>query len=81
MKGLKIIFTVSTILFAFLGLAGVLEYDVSQPIMFSCLGLLNLITSKEYSNKGDSKTAKYFLIVSIFIFGVIIVTLVGKYCL
>ena len=69
------------ILFAILGLTGVLEYDISQPIMFTCLGLLNLIMAKEYSNKGDKKSAKYFLILSLFILGVIIVTLVGKYCL
>lgn len=81
MKVLKIIFTVLTILFAVLGLMGVLEYDISQPIIFTCLGLLNVITAKEYNSRGDKKSAKYFLILGIFIFGIIIVTLVGKYYL
>ena len=81
MKVLKIIFTVITILFALFGLTGVLEYDISQPIMFTCLALLDLIMAKEYRDKGDKKSAKYFLILSLFIFGVIMVTLVGKDCL
>ena len=81
MKVLKIIFTVLTILLAILGLSGVLEYDTSQPIMFTCLGLVYLITAKEYSNKGDKKSGIWFLILSIFIFVVIAVVLIGKYCL
>ena len=81
MKVLKIIFTVLTILLAILGLSGVLEYDTSQPIMFTCLGLVYLITAKEYSNKGDKKSSKYFLICSIVIFATLLVVLVGKYFL
>ena len=78
MKVLKIVSTVMVILFAILGLMGTLEYDISQPIMFTGLGILNLITAKEFNDKDDNKSAKYFLILSVFIFGVLIVTLVGR---
>ena len=81
MKVLKIISTAMVILFAILGLSGALEYDISQPIMFTYLGLVYLITAKEYSNKGDKKSGIWFLILSIFIFIVIAVILIGKYCL
>ena len=81
MKVLKIVSTAMVILFGILGLMGILENDISQPIMFTCLGLVYLITAKEYSNKGDRKFSKYFLILSLFIFGVTLVTLVGKYFL
>lgn len=81
MRVLKLIFSLLTILFAILGLAGVLDYDISQPMMFTFLGLLNLVTAKEYSDKGDRKSAKYLLILGLFIIVVIIVALVGRYCL
>ncbi len=78
MKKLKVVFSALVIVFAILGLTGVLDYDISQPVMFLCLGLTNLITSKEYHDKGDKKSAKYFLILSIFIFGVTIVSFIGR---
>ena len=81
MKVLKIILTVVVILFAVLGLMGILEYDISQPITFTALGLVYLITAKEYNDKRDKKSAKYFLIYSVVIFGTILVVLVGNYCL
>lgn len=78
MKVLKVICTVCTIAFAVLGLTGTLEYDMSLPIMFAGLGLTDLVTAKEYYDKGEKKSAKYFLILSIFIFGVIIINLIGR---
>ena len=46
MKVLKIISTTMVLLFGILGLMGILEYDISQPIMFTCLGLVYLITAR-----------------------------------
>ena len=81
MKVLKIISTAMVLLFGILGLMGILEYDISQPIVFTALGLVYLITAKEYSNKGDKKSSKFFLIFSVVIFATLLVVLVGKYCL
>ncbi len=78
MRILKAICSIFTIGFAVLGLTGILEYDISLPVMFVCLGLTNLVTSREYYDKGDKKSAKYFLILSIFIFGVTIINLLGR---
>lgn len=81
MKVLQLFLTVLMILFAILGLASVFEYEISQPIMFTCLVILNFINAKDYINKGDKKSANYFLLLSIINFGVIIITLFVRFFL
>jgi len=67
MKNLKLVFSALTVAFAILGLTKGLSTDISMPIMFTCLSITMFITSKEYKDKKDKKTAIYFLVIGIFL--------------
>ncbi len=67
MKNLKIFFSALTVAFAILGLTKALSTDITMPIMFICLAVTMLITSKEYKDKEQKNTSLYFLLLGIFL--------------
>ncbi len=50
MRKLKLIFSILTVVFASLGLAKILSYDISLPLMFVSMILTFLVWSKECYN-------------------------------
>lgn len=67
MKNLKLFFSSLTVSFAILGLTKAVSTDITMPIMFIALAITMFITSKEYKDKEQKKTAVYFLLLGIFL--------------
>ncbi|MBR3614885.1 MAG: hypothetical protein IKL55_06890 [Clostridia bacterium] len=67
MKNLKLFFSALTVAFAILGLTKALSTDITMPIMFICLAVTMLITSKEYKDKEQKNTSLHFLFLGIFL--------------
>ncbi len=67
MRKLKLIFSILTVVFASLGLAKILSYDISLPLMFVSMILTFLVWSKECYDKGSKRDSYIFLGVAIFI--------------
>ncbi len=51
MRMAKIIFSIITIIFALLGLTGVLPFNISNPIMLTSLAVMLLLSAIEYKQK------------------------------
>ena len=67
MKNLKLFFSALTVAFGILGLTKALSTDITMPITFICLSITMLITSKEYQDKKQKKSALHFLLLGIFL--------------
>ena len=67
MRKLRLIFSILTVVFASLGLAKILSYDISLPLMFVSMILTFLVWSKECYDKGSKRDSYIFLGVAIFI--------------
>lgn len=67
MKNIKLLFSALTVAFVILGLTKALSTDITMPIMFICLAVTMLITSKEYKDKEQKNTSLYFLLLGIFL--------------
>lgn len=57
MKIAKIIFSAITIIIGALGIVKLLPYSISQPITFTSLAILLVLSAKEYKDKGDKGSA------------------------
>lgn len=67
MQILKMIFSVGTLIFVFLGLTQILPDDISSPIMFVFLGLTLLVRAKECKDKEKRKDAVTYLCLAILV--------------
>lgn len=67
MKNLKLFFSALTVAFAILGLTKALPTDITMPITFVFLSTTLLLTSKEYMDKQQKKSAIYFLLPGVFL--------------
>ncbi len=67
MRNIKLIFSSLTVAFGILGLTKALSYDVSMPIMFMCMAVTMFVTSKEYKDKNQKRSALYFLLLGVFL--------------
>lgn len=67
MKNLKLFFSSLTVAFAILGLTKALSTDITMSITFICLATTMFITSKEYKDKKQRKSAVYFLLLGVFL--------------
>ncbi|WP_330669946.1 hypothetical protein [Peptacetobacter hiranonis] len=67
MRKLRLIFSILTVVFASLGLAKILSYEISLPLMFISMVLTFLVWSKECYDKGSKRDSYIFLGVAIFI--------------
>lgn len=72
MKIVQIILTVLTILFAGLGLVGILPFDIANPIMLASLATLLLLRSVEYKNSGDKGIFILTCLSAVFVYAVVI---------
>ncbi|MBR5527826.1 MAG: hypothetical protein IKV97_02395 [Clostridia bacterium] len=70
MKNIKLLFSALTVAFAILGLTKALSTDISLPTTFVCLASTMFITSKEYKDKKQKKSAIYFLLLGVFLLAV-----------
>ncbi len=57
MKIAKIIFSAITIIIGALGIVKLLPYSVSQPIAFTSLAVLLVLSGQGYKEKGDKGSA------------------------
>lgn len=67
MKNLKLFFSALTVAFAILSLTKALSTDIAMPITFVCLATTMFITAKEYKDKQQKSTSRYFLLLGIFL--------------
>ncbi|MEE1444931.1 MAG: hypothetical protein UGF43_15170 [Blautia sp.] len=72
MKIMKILLTITTILFAGFGLFKVLSFDIANPIMLVSLATLLLLRGIEYKNNRDPNGFILNLIVAMFVYVVVI---------
>ena len=77
MKNLKLFFSALTVAFGILGLTKALSTDVSMPIMFVCLATTMFITSKEYKDNNQKRTAVYFLLLGLFLVAVTVYNVIS----
>lgn len=72
MKALKFILAAIALVFAGLGLGGVLSYDVASPVMFVFLALTLFSVAKERYDLGNKRdTGLYCLLAAVILFDVI----------
>ena len=67
MKNLKLFFSALTVAFGILGLTKALSFDITMPITFVSLAITLIITSKEYKDKQQKRTAVHFLLLGVFL--------------
>ena len=67
MKTLKLMFSAFTVAFGILGLTKALSTDIAMPIVFVCLAITMFLTSKEYKDKQEKRTAIHFLLLGVFL--------------
>ncbi len=67
MQNAKLLFSSLTVAFGILGLTKALSYDITIPVMFTCLAVTMFITSKENKDKGMKKSAVCFLLLALFL--------------
>ena len=67
MRILKLLFSALTVMFASLGFGEILSTDITMPITFFCLASTMFITSKEYKDKQQTRSAIYFLVLGVFL--------------
>ncbi len=67
MRNIKLFFSALTVAFGILGLTKALSYDITMPITFLFLSITIFITSKEYRDNGQKRSALYFLLLGIFL--------------
>lgn len=72
MKIMKILLTITTILFAGFGLFKVLSFDIANPIMLVSLATLLLLRGIEYKNNRDPNGFILNLIVAMLVYVVVI---------
>ena len=72
MKIMKILLTITTILFAGFGLFKVLSFDIANPIMLVSLATLLLLRGIEYKNNRDPNGFILNLLVAMFVYVVVI---------
>lgn len=72
MKIMKILLTITTILFAGFGLFKVLSFDIVNPIISVSLATLLLLRGIEYKNNRDPNGFILNLIVAMFVYVVVI---------
>ena len=72
MKIMKILLTITTILFAGFGLFKVLSFDIVNPIILVSLATLLLLRGIEYKNNRDPNGFILNLIVAMFVYVVVI---------
>ena len=72
MKIMKILLTITTILFAGFGLFKVLSFDIANPIMLVSLATLLLLGGIEYKNDRDKSGFILNLIAAMFVYVVVI---------
>ena len=72
MKIMKILLTITTILFAAFGLFKVLSFDIVNPIISVSLATLLLLRGIEYKNNRDQNGFILNLIVAMFVYVVVI---------
>ncbi len=76
MDKIKTTFATITIIFAGLGLLNILPDNIANPIMLAALGTLLLISSTEYKKENDKGAFILTLVVSMFLYSVIVYNLV-----
>lgn len=67
LRNIKLFFSSLTVVFGILGLTKVLSSSVAMPIMFVCMAITMFITSKEYKDNKQKRSALYFLLLGIFL--------------
>ena len=67
MRNLKLFFSALALAFAILGLTKTLSFDITLPVTFVSFALTMFITSKEYKDKGQKKSALHFILLGIFL--------------
>ncbi len=67
MRHIKLIFSSLTVAFGILGLTKALSFSIAMPIMFVCMVITMFITSKEYKDNNQKRSALYFLLLGIFL--------------
>ena len=72
MKIMKILLTITTILFAGFGLFKVLSFDIANPIMLVSLATLLLLRGIEYKNDRDKSGFILNLIAAMFVYAIVI---------
>ncbi len=72
MKIAKILLSITTVLFALLGLLKVLAFEISQPLTMFSLATLLLIRAIEDKKKNDKLGLIIGLVLSVFLYIVII---------
>ena len=72
MKIMKILLTITTILFAGFGLFKILSFDIANPIMLVSLATLLLLRGIEYKNNRDPNGFILNLLVAMFLYIVVI---------
>ena len=77
LKNLKVFFSALTVAFGILGLTRALSTDISMPIMFVCLAITMLISSKEYKDNNQKGTAVYFLLLGLFLVAVTVYNVIS----
>ena len=78
MRKLRLIFSILTVVFASLGLAKILSYDISLPLMFISMILTFLVWSKECYDKGAKRDSHIFLGVAIFIAAITVFNIISN---
>ena len=79
MRKLRLIFSILTVVFASLGLAKILSYDISLPLMFISMILTFLVWSKECYDKGSKRDSYIFLGVAIFIAAITVFNTISNF--
>ena len=79
MRKLRLIFSILTVVFASLGLAKILSYDISLPLMFISMILTFLVWSKECYDKGAKRDSHIFLGVAIFIAAITVFNIISNF--
>lgn len=72
MKAAKIILSVATVLFAALGLAKILPFDIANPIMLLSLATLLLLRSVEYKNSREKSGFVMTCLTAVFVYAVVL---------
>lgn len=77
MKNIKLFFSALTVAFGILGLTKALSYEITMPITFLCLAVTMFITSKEYKDNAQKRSALYFLLLAVFLLVVTVYNVVS----